>query len=204
MHLKRRHTETPLPEEYTRVTNPERLLPLHDLAVESMLLLRDAYDVTASSTFELIPGVMRPFEYARPPISLTPRSPTEAPVSIAFTTFPGLTLRCGRFFHEPFPVCGCDACAASFEREAERLQGILHSVVTGDFREEIEIPLLGTAHVSWSVGTANGPHGSSSSRSALPRETARKLSAKSTRIDWSRWSKRTGDEVNRRVHSNTR
>lgn len=190
MHLKRTRTETPLPDAYTRVTNPERFLPLHDLAVDTMSRLGRDYDVIETSAFDLMPGIMGPFEYARPPMTLTPSSSKEAPVSIAFTTFPSLSVRCGRFFHDSFPFCGCDACAATVDREAERLLQILGFVVAGQFREEIDIPLIDTPRVRWSLGAIDSPNGSLRSESALRRDRARKLSTVSRRIQWSPWSKR--------------
>src|SRR4051794_291926 len=116
MHLKRRHAATQLPEEYTRVTNPERLRPLHDFAFQLFERLANEYDVAESNEFELV-GRMRPFEYSRPPITLTPNGRNEAPISVAFTTFPGLVLRCGKFFNKPFPICGCDGCAETADEE---------------------------------------------------------------------------------------
>ena len=200
MHLKRTRTQTPLPEEYTRVTNPERLLPLIDLAVDIMSDLRNAYEVSESSTFDHPPRLRSPFDYDRPPITLTPVSPNEAPIAIAFTTFPGLFVRCGSFFEESFPVCGCDGCAPTLETEAERLRETLGSVVAGHFMEEIEIPLMGSGRLSWSFSL----YGSSSGWMTLSRVDARKLSSGSRRIEWRPWTKRTGEPGISRVHSNTR
>lgn len=204
MHFKRTRTETPSPDAYTRVSNAERFLPLHALAVDMMSRLGREYDVIETSAFELIPGIMRPFEYARPPMTLTPSSSKEAPISIAFTKFPGLIVRCGGLFHDSFPFCGCDGCAATFDREAERLLQILGFVVAGEFREEIDIPLIGTTHVRWSLGAINSPNGSLSSESALTRDRARTLGAGSRRIEWSPWSKRMIEPGISPVHSNTR
>lgn len=193
MHLRRTRTETPLPDAYTRVTNPERFLPLRALAVDMMSRLGREYHVTETSAFELIADIMRPFEYARPPMTLTPSSSKEAPISIAFTTFPGLIVRCGRFFHDSFPFCGCDGCAATFDREAERLLQVVGFVVAGEFREEIDIPLIGPPHVRWSLGAIDSPNGSLSSECALTRDGALTLSTESRRIEWSPWSKRMGE-----------
>lgn len=190
MHLKRPRTESPLPEEYTRVTNPERLLPLHDLAADIMSGLSKAYEVIESATFERPPRLRSPFEYARAPITLTPVFPKQAPIAVAFTTFPGLFVRCGSFLEEAFPACGCDACAPTFEREAERLQAIIRAVVAGQFREELDIPLLGSAHLSWSLEAADGAHGSTSSRTMLSRDEALRLSSESKRTEWQPWTKR--------------
>ena len=191
MHLKRPPVVRELPEEYTRVTNPERLLPLHDFAIDLFGRLANQYDVTESDEFELI-GRMRSFAYARPPITLTPNSHNQAPISVGFTTFPSLVLRCGKFFNEPLPVCGCDACAPSVDEEADRLQNFLGPVIAGDFLEEIELPFLGSAHFKWRLGRMSGPHGLSSGGFGVSRDEARALRRTGfKRIQWDRWSRRT-------------
>jgi len=190
MHSKRTRTDSPLPKEYTRVTNPERFLPLHDLAVDIMSGLREAYEVIESPTYESHSRLRPRVEYARPPITLTPVSSKEAPISIAFTTFPGVFVRCGKFVEEPFPICGCDACAPTFEREAERLQEIIRSVVAGHFIEEMDIPLVGRAHLIWSIEASDSAYGSSRRMMFLSRDDARRLSPESERIEWQPWTKR--------------
>src|SRR5690349_16670686 len=111
MHLRRRYRIEPLPEEYSRVTNPERLLPLHDLALAIVARLQSAFDVDTREAFDLLPGLMHPFAHARPPVTLTPAAQDAAPIQIAFTAFPSVIVRCGHWLGAPFPVCGCDACA---------------------------------------------------------------------------------------------
>ena len=191
MHLKRPPSARQLPEEYTRVTNPERLRPLHDFAIHLFERLANEYDVTESNEFELV-GRMRSFDYARPPITLTPIARNEAPISIAFTTFPSLVLRCGKFFNKPFPVCGCDGCAANADEETDRLQNTLAPVIAGDFLEEVELPFFGNAHLKWRLGKMYGPHGLSSGGNGVSRDEARQLRRTGfRRIQWDAWSKRT-------------
>ena len=175
------------------MTNPERFFPLLGLAVDIVSDLREAYEVIEPPTFERLPGSRSPFEYARPPIILTPVSPKEAPISVAFTAFPGLFVCLGKFIEESFPSCGCDACAPTFEREAERLQATVRSVVAGHFQEEIEIPLVGSAYLSWTFTASASGDPSTSGRMMLSREEARRISAVSERIEWQPWTKRTRD-----------
>ena len=153
-----------------------------------MANLKVAYEVEESSTFKRLAPLRSPLAYARPPITLTPVSSKEAPIAIAFSSFPGLFVRFGEFIEEDFPVCGCDGCAPTFEREADRLQELIRSVVAGRFSEEIEIPPLGSAHLTWSF---EGPNGSNTGRMMLSRDEARKLSSRSKRIEWQPWTIRT-------------
>ena len=60
-------------------------------------------------------------DIARPGVKLIPSDPEAAPIVVVFTTFPGLHVRLGRWYKEPFPDCGCDACDESAEGEIERL-----------------------------------------------------------------------------------
>ena len=69
--------------------------------------------------------------FARPSVKLSPRDPDAAPITVVFTAFPGLHLRFGRWYREPFPDCGCDACDESAEGEIERLNEMVDAVAAG-------------------------------------------------------------------------
>ena len=55
----------------SRVTNPERFLPLHTLALALLDRLALEYEVLRTGVFTSIPNVT-PFDQPRPPITLTP------------------------------------------------------------------------------------------------------------------------------------
>lgn len=151
MSADRWHTDAPLPESYSRVTDADRFRPLHALAVELLERLAESYDATRTADFEPLAG-QPPFEHARPPITLTPAAATAAPISVAFTRFPGLVVRCGRWLAESFPGCGCDACAETADEEGERLREMLRDVVAGRFRESLSLPLFGPPRLEWTLG----------------------------------------------------
>ena len=191
MHFKRKGTVDSLPEEYTRVTNPERFRRLHDLALELLSQLRNDYDAIERNTFEMVPGIMRRVDHARPPVTLTPVITGAASISVAFTSFPGLIVRCGRFFSTPLPVCACDACGASADDEARRFQGTMANVVSGNFREDIELPFFGSAQVRWRLGSIHSPYGLSGGGMSLPRASARALRSEGLkRVEWIPWPRR--------------
>lgn len=52
--------------------------------------------MSRTETFEPRPG-MTTFEHARPPVTLTPVNPAAAPVAVAFTAFPSVIARFGRW-----------------------------------------------------------------------------------------------------------
>ena len=54
-------SDPPLPEEYSRITNPERLRPLHSRAERLLERLQRDHDVTRRETFDMLPG-MTPFD----------------------------------------------------------------------------------------------------------------------------------------------
>jgi hypothetical protein len=177
-------------ESYSRVTNPERFLPLQTFALALLDRLAIEYDVIRTEAFMLMPN-MTPFDQPRPPVRLTPVASGAAAISIAFTNFPSLVVRYGNWSAMEFPNCGCDACAATAEREGEELEQLIGDVVTGRFREELRVPLFGRAGVRWSFGDiARAGHLSEGGQS-MSRDEARILDTGGPkRIHWQPWLRR--------------
>ena len=185
----------PDPEAYSRVTNPERFLPLHTFALALLDRLTMEYDVIRTDAFTLMPN-MTPFKQARPPVTLTPVAAEAAPVAIAFTTFPSLLVRYGKWSAMALPSCGCDACAATAEREAEQFEQLLGDVVAGRFREELRIPFFGRARIHWSFGDITRAGHLSGGGESLSRDQARLLDTRGPkRILWQSWPPRVQTKV---------
>ena len=178
-------------EAYSRVTDPERFRPLHTRALNLLEDLWAEYDVSRDASFELLPD-MTPFEHARPPVALTPTLPMAAPVAVAFTTFPSLLVRFGRWQGESFPSCGCDACRETADGESERFERLLDDVVAGRFREELKIPLLREPRLRWWLGESSArAHSRNSGFRLLSWSHAQALrSAGSGMIQWQPWPRR--------------
>ena len=136
--------EGPPEEAYERVTEPERFAPLHEFGVALADRLEATFDVERVEGYGLDPEIGRS-DTARPSIRLTPRDDGAAPVTVSFSTFPGLSVRLGRWYTEPFPSCGCDACDETAEGEIERFEEFVEAVTAGWFREAIEVSPDGTA-----------------------------------------------------------
>jgi hypothetical protein len=163
---------------------------MHAAAASLLERLASEYDVVATSEFVPTPD-MTSFAHARQPATLTPRSPTAAPVSVAFTTFPGLVVRFGYWTATRFPVCGCDACAPSADDEYAKLEQMVRDVVSGHFEEELRVPLIGDARIRWSFGQRASGGQFSSSEHVLPRSHARALRAdRPTSVRWQPWTMR--------------
>jgi hypothetical protein len=176
----------PPPEAYSRVTNPERFRPLHNVALKMLEQLQDAFNVERSEGYGL-DSELEVGNLARPSVRLVPRDPNAAPLAIAFTTFPGLRIRVGRWLTDRFPGCGCDACDETVDDEATRLAELVDNVTAGRFRESVSVPVDGNG---WQESEYWLPSGHRySSRSLVDRARAREMLAGSERwsIEWGPW-----------------
>jgi len=176
---------TPFPdppplEAYSRVTDPERFAPLHPLALDLLERLEAEYEVRRTTASEA----------AGPSVTLTPAARRAAPVSVAFTPFPGLVVRCGHWLEDRFPSCGCDACRESADGEGERLRWTIGEVVAGRFAEEVRVPLLRSGSRRWWLG-APDRRASSGGWERLSRAGARALRGdRPARVEWEPWTRR--------------
>jgi Family of unknown function (DUF6226) len=143
--------EGPPPEAYSRVSDPERFRPLHDVALRLLEQLQAAFNVERFEGY----GLDRELEVGdlvRPSVRLIPRDQNAAPLAIAFTTFPGLRVRVGRWLTDGFPACGCDACDETADEEATRLAKLVDDLTAGRFRESVSLSLAGDGWQEWSIG----------------------------------------------------
>ena len=127
--------EIQLDEAYSRVTNPERFRILHSTMLAILAQLDEDFDVGREEGYGLDEELERRFVLARPSIRLTPSDPEAAPLTVAFSDFPGLHIRFGLWWTEPFPDCGCDACGGSGEEFVEVLTELIGDVTAGLFWE---------------------------------------------------------------------
>lgn len=134
--------ESSLDPTHGRVTNPERFRPLHPTMLEIIARLENDFDIERTERYGLDCELSKAQEPACPDVKLTPRDPAAAHIVAAFSTFPGLIVRFGRWYSEPFPSCGCDACDESPEIEIDRLKEVINDKTAGRFRETIESPRI--------------------------------------------------------------
>ena len=174
-------------EAYSRVTNPERFAPLHDIAAGLLNRLEATFDVERAEGYDLDPE-LESVELARPSTRLVPRDPGAAPIVVAFTALPGVFVRFGRWCIIRFPSCGCDACVDTLDYEVERLDEMIDDVTAGRFREAIR-PVGGDpwlTHEFWSSS------GRSKGERKLGRSRAQQLLVGNDRssYEWSPWPRR--------------
>jgi Family of unknown function (DUF6226) len=175
-------------EAYSRVTDPERFGSLHRVAAELLDRLEREFDADRAEGYGLDPELERGIEPARPSVTLVPRDAGAAPIAVAFSTFPGIVVRLGRWCTSAFPTCGCDACDETAEGEIERLKSMIHNLTAGRFREAIRISADGTPWQEWEFWSGGGR----CAKSRLDPDRARQLVAAGDRslYEWGPWPKR--------------
>ena len=169
----------PPEEAYERVTNPERFQVLHTVMLETLGRLEVEFDVRREEGCGLDEGLELNLELARPTIRLIPADPDAAPIVAAFSAFPGLHVRFGKWWKELLPACGCDACGDSGEELAEDLARMVESVVAGRFRESFEPSWRWPKGEIWGEAGWRHGHGSLDGRSS------------SGQVNWKPWPRRS-------------
>ena len=184
--------EGPPDEAYSRVTNPERFQPLHTAATELLDRLEREFVVERLEVHDVDDELAR-IRLAGTPERLVPHDPQAAPIVVAFTDFPGLHLRFGSWRTEPFPGCGCDACDETADGSIEHMTRMVESVVSGGFRESIQVPvLLGTGWQESEFRYNDGHGGFSRSRGRISRSRALEMTGgeRHVALEWKPWPRR--------------
>ncbi len=170
----------PPDEAYGRVTAAERYRVLHTAARELLDCLRDEYDVERLEGRALDDDLVGDFQVDTV-VRLVPAPLGAGTLTIAFTRFPGLAVRLGRWYVEWYPGCGCDACDERPDDVVERVNSRVAALVAGRFTET-----LGLRPRPWLQHTFEGE---SSSRRRLDWTEAHRLGAPTT-LRWEPWQRR--------------
>ncbi len=70
-------------------------------------------------------------------VRLIPRTPAAAPLAVAFTELPGLSVRLGRWWDQPLPACGCDDCDEDPAQLIEVLSTQAAALIEGGLWERV-------------------------------------------------------------------
>ena len=126
----------PPPDAYGRVSNPERYRILHRWGRELLDRLSAKYAVDRADVTGQEPS---PFasDAAALAVRLTPGDPRAGPLTVVFTGFPGLAVRCGRWHKLALPSCGCDACDENPQELREQLEDHVGALVSGNLFERL-------------------------------------------------------------------
>ena len=181
--------EGPPEEAYSRVSEPERFLPLVDWTLDLLSRLEADYDVVREESFGLDP-VLERMAVTRPTVRLTPRKDGAAPIVAAFTHYEhaGIHVRFGRHHVEPFPDCGCDACDETAEDGFESFREVVEAVVAGQFREWFRMAPDGSGRLGREFWSADLQ--SKGSSRVEPAAVPRFSNGKQWVLEWEPWTPR--------------
>ena len=184
--------EGPPEEAYSRVTDAARYAALHDAADEMIARLEADYEVERVEGRQLDEELTEELTCARPTVKLSPVDPDAAPIAVAFSDFPGLNLRFGRWRTELLPRCGCDACDESPDDLVEELTMMVESVTAGAFREVVERSAALLTLDGWLETEFSGPHWQSSREYIDDSPRLRRMLEGRRRLvlDWKPWPRR--------------
>ncbi|HET6529635.1 MAG TPA: DUF6226 family protein [Actinoplanes sp.] len=166
------------PAEYSRVTDPGRYAVLHDAADRLLDELTDRYIVERRESREPLRVV-----------HLIPHAPDAAPLAVAFTGFPGLTLRLGRWYEEALPNCGCDACDEQPDELIADLRRQVSALIEGGLWERVRRGVTG----SWSEARLIGTDITAGCSAPLdPRDArAARRDGFAAAVQWAPWPRRS-------------
>jgi hypothetical protein len=185
-----RWSGSPPEESYSVVTHPERFAPLHTVAEALLEHLRDEYDVELVEGEESAPELPRPAGEVARAVTVRPRDPACAALTIVFTAHPGIFLHAGLLHDFAYPVCGCDACDPGWEEEAERLEQHVLAIAAGGFTER-----MGAGRPTWVEYAIEFADGASSGRASSSDVAPARLEAAARMLDessgaWAPWPRR--------------
>jgi Family of unknown function (DUF6226) len=174
----------PPPDAYSRVTNPERFAPLHPFAAELLKQTEARFKAERWERVGLDPE-LEGSDPAHSTVRLVPADARAAPITVAFSRFPGVRVRAGRWYRTSFPVCGCDACDETLDENLQHLESLVHRVTAGGLREELWLPNVGDG---WLVVDWGGAH----SRRRLSSDLARQMLSRwqERSVVWEAWPQR--------------
>ena len=191
-----RWTGLPPDDMYSVVRHPERFEPLATTADALISFIQETYDakieITQVRDRELKSPILNPdVQQLRKVVTLTPRRPDSAPLTIIVTDFPSVEVEGGMFFRQVFPDCGCDACDEDWESVADMLENIVFAIVNGTFSESLKDREVET-RVWYPLGSSAG----ACRRRDLPYSTAYVTQGysrlKSLPNGWQPWPRRDG------------
>jgi hypothetical protein len=173
-------------DAYSRVTEPGRYAVLHDAAGELLDDLTERYIVERRESGERLDPAGEPVRVVR----LIPRTPDAATMAVAFTAFPGLVVRFGRWYEQALPSCGCDACDEQPTDLIAELHRQTFAVVEGGLWERVRRRVGG----SWSETRLIGRDVSAGRGALLAAQDARAARREgfAAPVRWAPWPCRSG------------
>jgi len=166
-------------------TRAARFAVLHDAAEALLNNLGERFMVERRESKESL----GPTDALVRMVRLIPRTPAAGPLAVAFTDFPGLMVRLGRWWAEALPGCGCDDCGEDPDELAGIMRAQVAALVEGGLWERVRRGVGG----SWfetrliGVGLSARREGPLTARDA--REARR--SGFAAPVQWAPWPRRS-------------
>ncbi|BCJ52791.1 hypothetical protein Asp14428_42660 [Actinoplanes sp. NBRC 14428] len=181
----------PDPHRALRATGRGRFQVLHDAAERLLDELTERYVADRREAKEPL-GPETGAEIVRT-VRVVPRHPAAGPVAITFTDFPGIVLRLGRWFVEPLPACGCDACGEDADELVEVLRARVAAHIEGGLWERVRRGVTG----SWCETRLIAPGFRMSRQVALDNREARAARREgfAAAVQWAPWPLRPPEDV---------
>ena len=119
---------------------------------------------------------------------LVPHTPAAAPLAVAFTDFPALVLRFGRWYQHALPACGCEACAGDPAALVADMRAQASALVEGGLWERVRRGLGG----SWAEALLVGRDLRASQQAPLTAGDARRARRDgfAAAVQWAPWPRR--------------
>jgi hypothetical protein len=122
-------------------------------------------------------------------VRLIPRTPAAGPLAVAFTDFPGLCVRLGRWWAEELPRCGCESCGEDPAELIEVLRVQTSALVEGGLWERVRRGVGGSWFETRLIGV-----GFSARREGplIPRDAREaRRSGFAAAVQWAPWPRRS-------------
>jgi hypothetical protein len=119
--------------DHPHVADSQRFAVLHEAAERLLDEFTERYVVERREGKELL-GPAEPLVRV---VRLMPHMPAAGPLAIAFTEFPGVTVRLGRWWAETLPGCGCEVCAEDPQDLIDVLRAQAAALVEGGLWERV-------------------------------------------------------------------
>jgi hypothetical protein len=131
----------PPEDSYSVDLHPERFAGLHTVAHALIAHVERVYDVDVSyhGAPDAAATLLHPRAGVLELVRVVPRDPEAAPLLFVFTGYPGVIVEAGVLHAFPYPICGCEACDETVERQAIELEQLVLSVAAGGYAEHYPV-----------------------------------------------------------------
>lgn len=157
---------------------------LHETADALLDQLTERYMVVRRETKDLL----GPDAALVRTVRLIPRTPAAAPMAVAFTDFPGVAVRLGRWWTQNLPRCGCEACGEDPTQLVEELRVQTAAMIEGGLWERVRRGVDGSWFETRLIG--EGFNAAREGRLATREGRNARRDGFATPVQWAPWPRR--------------